>query len=179
MLSLNTKAIMSLLNQEQMIELYTELQKEIFKNPYQKSLIKISKGHPYCDDEELMDVIDELQNNRIEIGFEYALNLHYWSFREKGLSGLVSEDFYNNADYILEDFRSDDNIPVEIVKYIYSPKILEEFIKRGIEILAMQTQSPKREYSAIYRNGDPPKLTPIDLTFQTQNFIYTTENRDT
>ena len=169
---------MTLLNEDQMIELYRELQKKIFKNPYQKSLAKISNGHPYCDDEELIDVIDQVPNNRIQIEFEYALNLHYWCFKERGLSELVSEEFYYTIDPIVENFNSNDNIPVEIVKYIYSPQILQEFKQRGIEILAMQTTSAEREYSHLFRNICP-ELTPIDLTFQKQTFIYTTENTDT
>ena len=72
MLSLNIKSIINILNKEQMMELYFELKKELSKHSYDEYTLKISRNVPYCNEEQILNVVDKIPEKTIKLEFEYA-----------------------------------------------------------------------------------------------------------
>ena len=171
MLSLNTRAIMSLLSSEQMVELYHELQKEISKNSYDGAAIKIPQHMSYFDSNTKLKDYPK----QIVIGFEYIPDTNEWYLSNS--MEIYYDDIDNNMDYVetvvelLSNFKRDDNIPIGIIKSIYSPKMINYFIKHDINIVSIQTKNAHNMYPYFMDDN----LTPIDLTFQSKMFIHTTD----
>ncbi len=177
MKSLNTYAIMNMLNKEQMTELFLDLKKELSKDPYDWFMLKVPRDlpHPFTD----MDCSIE---KPIELPcFEYCLNMDYWyvTFEDNTDDEQDDKSSYISDEFLHGNFKGDDNIPIGIIEYLYSPELLNFFRENNIQLLARQTTSPTREYSALIKTDPRPPLTPVDLTFESKMFLYTTENRDT
>ncbi len=147
------------------------------KDPYEAAMLKVPRNLSYVYTK--MNVVGD---KVILPSFEYCLNFCDWSVsfneRDEDEDPREQNDEETESEKIepfVEMFQGQNNIPIGVLKYLYTPEILDHCRENNIKLMARQTASPTREYSVIVKSDPKPSLTPIDLTFQSKMFFYKIE----